>query len=186
METDPGNWPPIQLRPVGIVRSEIKTPMLQAGDAGIELQERIDKVREHHQKVESNVCDLIIFSEWEELLEGIEGFSHILVLYWPHLVEPERRNLKKVHPMGRKDLPRQGIFATCSPARPNPVLVSAVPLLERLGNVLKVQGLDAVDGSPILDIKPYVQPHWGADRATVPPWMEQIHKDLGIRYIPSR
>lgn len=82
--------------------------------------------------------------------------------------------------MGRKDLPIQGIFATCSPARPNPVLVSVVPLLERLGNVLKVQGLDAVDGSPILDIKPYVQPHCGVERATVPAWMEQIHKDLGI------
>jgi len=144
MQTDPGNWPPIELRPVGVVQSEIKTPMLHAGEA------------------------------------GIEGFSHILVLYWPHLVDPERRNLKIVHPMGRKDLPQQGIFATCSPARPNPVLVSVVPLLERLGNVLKVQGLDAVDGSPILDIKPYVQPHCGVERATVPPWMEKIHKDLGI------
>jgi len=180
METDPEIFPPMELRPVGVVRSEIKTPMLHAGEAGIELKERLEKARENHQKVMNAVCELIIFPQWEELLEGIEGFSNILVLYWPHLVEPERRNLKKVHPMGRKDLPVQGIFATCSPARPNPVLVSVVPLLERSGNVLKVKGLDAVNGSPIVDIKPYVQPHCGLDRVTVPPWMEQIHRDLGI------
>jgi len=52
------------------------------------VQERIDKVREHHQKVESNVCDLIMFSEWEELLEGIDGFSLILFLYWPRRCNP--------------------------------------------------------------------------------------------------
>jgi tRNA-Thr(GGU) m(6)t(6)A37 methyltransferase TsaA len=180
METDRGNWPQMQLKPVGVVRSEIKTPMLEAGEADIELKERMEKVREYHQKVKDNVCDLAIFPEWEELLEGIEGFSHILVLYWPHLIEPERRNLKKVHPMGRKDLPRQGIFATCSPARPNPVLVSAVPLLGRFGNVLRVKGLEAVDGSPIVDIKPYVRPYYGADHPTVPAWMERLHKELEI------
>jgi tRNA-Thr(GGU) m(6)t(6)A37 methyltransferase TsaA len=180
METDPGNWPRMELRPVGLVRSQIKTPMLHAGEAGIELKERLEKARENHQKVINTICELIIFPQWEELLEGIEGFSHILVLYWPHLIDPERRNLKTVHPMGRKDLPIQGIFATCSPARPNPVLVSIVPLLGRSGNVLRVKGLDAVDGSPIVDIKPYVQPDCGADRATVPPWMEQIHKDLDV------
>ena len=180
MDTDPRNRPRMELRSVGVVKSDIKSPMLEAGEADIELKERMEKVREYHQKVMDAVCELFIFPEWEELLQGIEGFSHILVLYWPHLIDPERRNLRKVHPMGRKDLPIQGIFATCSPARPNPVLVSVVPLLERSGNVLKVKGLDAVNGSPIVDIKPYVQPHCGADRATVPAWMEQIHKDLGI------
>ena len=82
--------------------------------------------------------------------------------------------------MGRKDLPLQGIFATCSPVRPNPVLVSAVRLLERTGNVLKVKGLDAVDGSPVIDIKPYVLPYYGVENSTVPEWMIKIHRDLGI------
>jgi len=182
MKTDPGTWPRMELRPVGVVRSEIISPMLHAGEDGIELKDRLEKARENHQKVMNAVCELILFPQWEELLEGIEGFSHILVLYWPHLIDPERRNLKTVHPMGRKDLPIQGIFATCSPARPNPVLVSVVPLLGRSGNILKVKCLDAVDVSPVLDINPYVQPHCGVDRATVPPWMEQIHKELGIDF----
>lgn len=180
MEQDPGNRSEMTLRPVGLVQSKIKTPMLQAGEGGIELKERIERIREYHEKVTNTLSEVVIYPEWEELLQGIEGFSHVLVLYWPHLIEPERRKLKKVHPMGRKDLPQQGIFATCSPARPNPILVSAVPLVERIGNVLKVKGLDAVDGSPVLDIKPYVQSYWGAERTTVPAWMKQIHRDLGI------
>ncbi len=170
----------MELIPVGEVHSQIKTPMLSADESDIELKGRKEKVREHHEKVEKNICELFIFSQWEELLDGVEGFSHILVLFWPHLIDPERRNLRKVHPMGRKDLPLQGIFATCSPARPNPVLVSAVRLLERTGNVLKVKGLDAVDNSPVIDIKPYVLPYYGTENSTVPEWMIQIHKDLGI------
>ncbi len=174
------NWPQMELHPIGFVESEIKQPLLLAGQSGIELQERMSKIREYHQKVENLICKLVIFPQWEELLDGIENFSHILVLYWPHLIDPERRKLKKVHPMGRKDLPIQGIFATCSPARPNPVLVSAVPLLGRDKNILKVKGLEAVDETPIIDIKPYVKPYYGADNSTIPPWMKQLQRELKI------
>ena len=168
----------LHLTPVGEVHSPLKTPILQAGQEGIELQERLEKIREHHRQVKETVSELVVFDRWGELLDGVEGFSHILVLYWPHLIDPERRNLRKVHPMGRKDLPIQGIFATRSPARPNPILVSTVPLLERVGNVLKVKGLEAVDGSPLIDIKPYVEAYHGVDHPKVPEWMRQIHKDL--------
>jgi tRNA-Thr(GGU) m(6)t(6)A37 methyltransferase TsaA len=178
MDPDHTNWPQMQLKAVGVVRSEIKSPMLQAGESDLELQEQMTKIRDYHQKIKNIVCELFIFPEWAELLDGIEGFSHILVLYWPHLIEPERRSLRRVHPMGRKDLPVQGIFATCSPVRPNPILVSAVQLLERRGSVLKVKGLEAVDGSPIVDIKPYVQSYYGVESPTVPDWMAQIHREL--------
>ena len=166
------------LTAVGEVRSKIKAPILLAGRSDLELQERMEKIREYQKQVEHNVCDLFIYPQWEELLDGIEGFSHVLVLYWPHLIDPERRNLKKVHPMGRKDLPLQGIFATCSPARPNPVLVSAVPLLEKNGNILKVKGFEAVDKSPIIDIKPYVKSYYGADNSKNSEWMEKIQREL--------
>ena len=178
MEKNRDNGPEMVLKPVGLVRSEIKTPMLQAGDSDIELQDRMDKIREYHRLVKNVVCEVVVFSEWAELLDGIEGFSHILVLYWPHLIEEGRRNLRKVHPMGRKDLPRQGVFATCSPARPNPVLVSAVRLLGREGNVLRVKGLEAVDGSPIIDIKPYSPSYYGAEDPLIPEWMSRIHREL--------
>jgi tRNA-Thr(GGU) m(6)t(6)A37 methyltransferase TsaA len=170
----------MELAPVGEVRSEIKTPILLSGKSDIELHERKEEMREYHEKLNHLVCEIVVYPQWIELLDGIEGFSHVLVLYWPHLIEPESRNLRKVHPMGRKDLSVQGVFATCSPARPNPVLVSAVRLLERDDDILRVRGLEAVNGSPIVDIKPYVQPYYGADKPVVPQWMIQIHKELGI------
>jgi tRNA (adenine37-N6)-methyltransferase len=171
-------FPEMILRPLGVVRSEIKTPMLSAGEFGLSLELRMEKIKAHHRQVEECICELVIDPKWEELLEGIEGFSHVLVLYWPHLIDPVRRKLRKVHPMGRKDLPMQGIFATCSPARPNPVLVSAVPLVARTGNVLTVKGLEAVDGSPIIDVKPYSKSYLTVDELKMPDWMEKIYREL--------
>ena len=168
----------MQLTPVGIVRSKIKAPMLSADEDDLSLRDRMENIKAYHRQVETCVCELVVDPQWEELLDGIEAFSHVLVLYWPHLIEPERRRLRKVHPMGRKDLPLQGIFATRSPARPNPVLVSTVPLLAREGNVLRVKGLEAVDGSPLIDIKPYVEAYHGVETPRFPDWLLQIHRDL--------
>lgn len=168
----------ITLTPIGVVRSEIEKPILRAGKSDIELRKHMDKVRREHEKIKNLVCELIIFPEWTDLLDGIDEFSHVMVLYWPHLISQEGRNLHKVHPMGREDLPVQGIFATCSPARPNPVLISAVRLCERVDNILKVQGLEAVDGSPIVDIKPYVKSYYGPENSTVPKWMMQLQREV--------
>lgn len=122
MRTDQQNTQPLMaLNPVGVVRSPIKAPMLMVKESGLFLELRTEKVKEHHRQVKTGISELVIYKQWELLLDGVEGFSHILVLYWPHLIDPSRRNLKKVHPMGRKDLPEQGIFATCSPARPGPI-----------------------------------------------------------------
>ncbi|MFW6126242.1 MAG: tRNA (N6-threonylcarbamoyladenosine(37)-N6)-methyltransferase TrmO, partial [Chloroflexota bacterium] len=146
-----GVAPDMRLRPVGIVRSPLKQPSLvpQSGDlhwgAGVE--------RAHQER--GAIAELVIDEGLTGIIDGIDGFSHILVLYWAHLVPQEARSMTKVHPMGRRDLPLTGIFATCSPARPNPISVTAVRLLERTGNVLVVEGLEAVDGSPLIDIKPY-------------------------------
>jgi tRNA-Thr(GGU) m(6)t(6)A37 methyltransferase TsaA len=180
MKETQGDWAEMVLQPVGIVRSEIRTPMPVGGESDLESQERVDKIREYHRRVENNICDVAIFVEFGELLDGIEDFSHILVLYWPHLIPPGRRALRRVHPMGRKDLPLKGVFATCSPARPNPVLVSLVRLLERSGTVLRVRGLDAVDGSPVVDIKPYTRSC--VEKPAVPEWMKKIHRELGMDF----
>ncbi len=168
----------IILHPVGVVKSEIKNPVLGATENGIELKGKIKNIRQQHQQTQTLISELEIFNEFDGILEGIDEFSHIMVLYWPHLISEERRSLRKVHPMGRKELPEKGIFSTCSPARPNPVLVSTVRLLGREGNTLRVQGLEAVDGSPIIDIKPFVKMAHGADNPVVPEWMKKIHEEL--------
>lgn len=169
---------PVTLVPVGIVKSPIKEPMLRADSEGLSQVEHHAKATEYHRKRKTTTSEIWLQSELEGILDGIEDFSHIMVLYWPHLVEEERRSLLKVHPIGRKDIPRQGIYATCSPARPNPILLTAVQLLKRKGNMLRVLGLEAVDGSPVLDIKPYNPGYYRIDDPSVPEWMEKIQREM--------
>lgn len=80
--------------------------------------------------------------------------------------------------MGNRKFPLVGVFATRSPVRPNSILTSVVRLIERRGNVLQVTGLDALDGSPILDIKPY-QPCNEPKDIKIPDWMKKIHYEFG-------
>jgi tRNA-Thr(GGU) m(6)t(6)A37 methyltransferase TsaA len=168
----------LTLRPVGVVRSELKSPMQRAPEEEGKRQFWLAQVKAENRKIRDLVSELIIDPELAGILDGIEEFSHVLVLFWPHLIAAEHRRLLKVRPMGRTDMPEKGIFATCSPARPNPVLVSTVRLLGRDGNVLHVQGLEAVDGSPIVDIKPYVRDYYGAKDPVVPQWMQQINREF--------
>jgi len=102
------------------------------------------------------VSDLMIDPKWINGLEGLETYSHIIVLFWFHRVKDENVTLK-INPMHRLDLPAAGLFATRTYNRPNRIGETVVSLIERQGNILKVKGLDALDGTPILDIKPYLR-----------------------------
>jgi len=168
----------IKLYPVGTVSSPIQEVSLRVGEADLERTEKWKQARQDHHKNKKTVSELVILEEWQDLLDGIEEFSHALVLFWPHLLDPGRRTLHKVHPQGRKEMPLTGIFATRSPARPNPILISVVRILERRNNVLEVVGLEAVDGSPIIDIKPHIVAYDTEEQPTVAPWMEQIQREM--------
>ena len=84
-------------------------------------------------------------------LEGIRAGDELIVLTWFHRA---RRDLLQVHPRGRIEAPLKGVFATRSPHRPNPVGLHRVSVLEVAGNRLKVRPIEAIDGTPIVDIKP--------------------------------
>jgi tRNA (adenine37-N6)-methyltransferase len=122
------------MRPIGVVRSAYhvaeKTPA---------------------QPIYAQGCrgTIEIFEDYGEGLSDVEGFSHIYVLF--HL--DKARPMLKVKPI--LDVVERGVFATRSPCRPNRIGLSVVELIERKGNVLLVDGLDVLDGSPVLDIKPY-------------------------------
>ena len=166
------------LRPVGRVRSPIKDPILRADARSLELQEELEDARRLAQDTADTVAEIEVYPEMADLLEGIEDFSHLLVLYWAHLIPEAARSLLRVHPIGRKEFPLKGIYATCSPARPNPVLVNAVRLLERSANILRVSGLEAVDGTPLVDIKPYVPLYFKVEDPCLPDWMNRILREL--------
>jgi tRNA-Thr(GGU) m(6)t(6)A37 methyltransferase TsaA len=138
----------ITLKAIGTVRSELKESTWQ--------------------KHKDNVAEIIIDKELTEALDGLEQFSHIIVLWWVH--RSRRPFPMKVKPRGNPKNKLMGVFASRSPSRPNPIGKSTVRLLERRSNVLKVRGLDAIDGTPVLDIKPYIPGYDSADDATTPPW----------------
>lgn len=165
------------LRPIGFVRSPLKTPLTGGEKGYLTPQEQVEYIRRRVKQVGDLVSELVVAPEWEGLLDDIEEFSHIVVLYWPHLLAEERRGLTHVHPMGLTEVPEKGIFATRSPARPNPVLVSTVELMEHNGNILKVKALEAADGSPIIDIKPYVEIYPEIKNPRFPEWLTRVVKN---------
>jgi len=111
-----------------------------------------------------------------EALDGITGFSHLFVLFWLSQIPDEQRMIMKVHPRGRMDMPLLGVFATRTNLRPNPIGLTLVELLKVEGNTLTVRGLDAFDGTPILDIKPFDS--WDtAKNARVPDWWIKLNEE---------
>ena len=122
-------------------------------------------------KWESVASEIVISPQLVEALDGIDGFSHILIIFYLHKVGKERRSRLKVHPENKEELPLVGVFATRSPVRPNPIGTTVVKLLGRQENVLKVLGLDAYDGTPVLDVKPYLRRGDRIEEATMPDWL---------------
>ena len=128
----------------------------------------------NHVKWETIASQVVIAPQLVEALDGIDGFSHVLIIFYLHKVGEERRSRLKVHPQGKKEMPLVGVFATRSPVRPNPIGITAVKLLERQENVLKVLGLDAYDGTPVLDVKPYLRRGDRIEEATMPDWLLRL------------
>jgi len=119
-------------------------------------------------------------------LRGIDQFSHLLVLFWMHYAAYIPAQDLARRPGGREDMPMLGIFAQRASSRPNAVGVSVVRLLSREGAVLCVQGLDALDGSPILDIKPYFVDFDRASAPTEPEWVCRLMRAIISRALRVR
>jgi len=173
-DSEVDNFEDIVIRPIGIVKNNVSKPPLVAGKDGLKLNGEYDETMEKFQSVREDISEIILKEEYAGLLEDIEDYSHIVIIYWAHEVTEDGRRLKKVHPMGVETNPLTGLFCTCSPARPNPVLTKVVRLLEVKGNVLKVSGLDAINRSPVIDIKPYVIEFYPRDDVRIPDWMKVI------------
>src|SRR3990172_7337513 len=111
-----------------------------------------DKNQTPIQSTRSQVSGYVeVFPEFAEGLKDLEGFSHIILLYTFHQSDGYTLQVKPF-----LDDHVRGLFATRHPCRPNPIGLSVVRLIARRGNVLEVKGVDMFDGTPLLDIKPYV------------------------------
>jgi tRNA-Thr(GGU) m(6)t(6)A37 methyltransferase TsaA len=129
----------MSIKPIGVIHS----PFQNRED--IKSKKQTSKVEDFHGELE-------IFKEFEPGLEDIDGFSHLIIIFEFH--KSRQRNLYAHPPHDRK---KRGVFSTRSPNRPNPIGMTIVKLQKREGNVIKVSGIDMLDGTPILDIKPYTQ-----------------------------
>ena len=143
------------LKPIGYVRSPVKGH--KYGDW------------------EEVVAEIEVTPELEEALSGLEEFSHLVVLFWLDRAESPSRS--RIHPEDRADLPLVGYLATRTPNRLNPIGLTVVRLLERKGRVLVVQGLDAFDGTAVVDAKPYLPPTEPAEGWRVPPLVHRLRAE---------
>ena len=146
--------PKMFVKPIGFVSSDIKSKP----EPGYDWREVGSRIK--------------VDKEFSQALAGLEEYSHIIIIYWLHQADAARMALK-VHPRGDKKLPLVGLFASRSPYRPNPVGQKVVRLLRRRDNILWVEGLDAIDGTPVIDIKPYIPGYDSVTDATTPQWNQE-------------
>jgi tRNA-Thr(GGU) m(6)t(6)A37 methyltransferase TsaA len=157
---------PIEVRPVGVVKTILSD----------------DEVRESwHEGIDA---EIEIFEEYAPALDRIEGFSHLIVLFYLHETSADQRMTLQARPkrylrygLKLEDLPLVGVFSLDSPHRPNPLGLTIVRLLSRRGNTVTVGGLDAFNGTPVLDIKPYT-PERCITSFHLPEWFRLLQRHV--------
>ena len=128
----------VTMEPIGIVRTEARSVP-------------------NHWTVSNVEGTLVIDENYRDGLTGIEPGNRIVVIFHFHKSRPFSRQDLTQHPRGNLSRAKRGVFDICSPVRPNPIGMSAVKLVEVSGNRLRVRDIDVLDGTPLVDIKPYVK-----------------------------
>ncbi len=141
----------ITLRPIGFVRNSIKEPRFG--------------------NFANEVSEIVVDEKFTEALKGIDDYSHLIIVYWMDRV---KEHVIQHQPQGNPNVPVVGIFACRCPARPNPIAITTVELLEYKGNKIKVKGLDILDGTPVIDIKPYWPQYDKVENEKVPEWVSKL------------
>ena len=155
LNMNPGSF--LRFKPIGTIHSPFKKPH------GVPIQPSGARGIEGHVKV---------FDEYAQGLKDIDGFSHIILIYYFHL---SKKSSLLVTPF--MDKHQHGVFATRASARPNQIGFSVVELIKVDGNILHVKDIDIIDGTPLLDIKPCV-PEFDFSNVTKTGWLDSAVKDI--------
>jgi len=117
---------------------------------------------------------IVLDEKYQPGLLGLEGFSHIYTFWWFDKNDhPQKRSILQVHPMGNRKNPLTGVFATRSPVRPNLLALTLCKVVSVKDNVIEIEKTDAFDGTPVLDIKPFIPGYDSTPDAVVPDWLER-------------
>ncbi|MDQ7027690.1 MAG: tRNA (N6-threonylcarbamoyladenosine(37)-N6)-methyltransferase TrmO [Anaerolineae bacterium] len=145
----------IELKPIGVVKS----PVTDASTIN------------NWGKVTSEIH---INQSLTDGLQGVNDWSHLIVIFVMHETEYDEEKHLVRRPRNRDDMPELGIFAQRSRNHPNQIGITAVRLLAVENQVVRVKGLDAIDGTPVLDIKPYAPVYDGVSDSLVPAWFIRL------------
>ena len=141
----------IILKPIGFVKNNIKEPRF--GNFANEISE------------------IIVDEKFTDALDGIDEYSHVIIVYW---IDKVKDYVIKHQPQGNPNVPIVGIFACRCPRRPNPIAITTVKLIKHNKNNLVVKGLDVIDVTPIIDIKPYWTQYDKVTNEKVPSWVNEL------------
>lgn len=144
----------IEITPIGVIRNAV-----------------IEPVNQDWGKV---ISEIHVQPELAAGLLGLTDWSHIVVIYWMHRTQFDPAQHLVRHPRERADMPELGIFAQRARHRPNTIGTTAVQLLGVENNIVRVRGLDAIDGTPVLDLKPYAPVYDGVREPLVPGWFIRL------------
>lgn len=122
----------------------------------------------------SDISRIILDEQFEHGLIGLTDFSHLVVVYYLDKADFNFEKHLVRRPQGREDMPMVGIFSQRAKDRPNPIGITSVEIIAINKNIITVKGLDAIDGTPILDIKPYYPMYDCKNNAVVPEWVMRL------------
>lgn len=141
----------IKLKTIGFVRNNVKEPRF--GNFANEISK------------------IVVDKKFTKALKGIDDYSHVIIVYW---MDKIKDYVITHRPQGNPNVPIVGIFACRCPQRPNPIAITTVKLIEHKGNIIKVKGLDVLDGTPIIDIKPYWPQYDKVENEKIPDWVNKL------------
>jgi len=128
----------------------------------------------HVQKTDDRTM-IVLDKKYQPGLLGLDGFSHIYVFWWFDRNDtPESRSVLQVHPRGNRENPLTGVFATRSPRRPNLIALTLCRVVAVKENMIEIEKTDAFDGTPVLDVKPYLPGYDTTEDAKVPDWVGRV------------
>ena len=141
----------INLKPIGFAKNHIKEPRFG--------------------NFTNEISEIIVDQKFTEALNGIESYSHVIIVYW---MDKVKDYVITHRPQGNPKVPILGIFSCRCPPRPNPIAITTVRLIGHEDNRIKVIGLDILDGTPIIDIKPYWPQYDKVDDGKIPDWVCEL------------
>lgn len=145
--------------------------------------EPIAYVKNNRSKLEDDywgglISEIIVSNKIaEQSIKGIEEFSHLEIIFYFHLADMTKIEISSSHPRGNSKYPKVGIFSQRKKARPNLLGTAIIKLIKAEKNKLTVEGLDAVDGTPVIDIKPVFKEFLPEDKIIQPDWVSDLMKN---------